>query len=317
MALNMLDPYIRAERTPPTVTALGVRLCSAYGVGPEAFGCKGNEYHKSGFHRSRAYILNSSQSPYGANDYSVRGARNLGGRADNCSAFDFTPADWGSEANRRAMMEITKNLHDAAVRRDPRVTRDWFEFAGTLDGKTVVTFYADGGEFKQPFDISHLDHVHGSGYRDAVDNDHTGLGDVILGVSGGEGDEDMSFEPMPLNPDRTVHNIPPADAGLADPRSTWLNVTAELFASDPRAALRVWIGDGGGAMAALPGYPDGLLKLESCKTISVRLPKGTRVLSFIRMAVDAQGHIVSADKGTPFLGPISVAYERGPRGQVL
>jgi hypothetical protein len=311
MPLNTNDPRYVAEKTPASLTALGARLKTHFGVGRDAFGAKGNTVHYSGFHRSRNWIYFSPDSRYGTSDYSVQGTRNHGGDPDNVSAFDLTPATWGTADNRAKMRLITKRLHDAAVRRDPRL-KNWFEFAGTLDGLTVVTFYANGGGFKSPFDPTHRDHLHGSGYRDNIEDDHTGLADIITGVAASGEDDDMSFGPTQLGPDETTHPIPPAGGGAADPRDTWLNMAAELWGG--KAGVRVWIGPGNGSMQPLPGYADGLVLLESNKTVSVQLPDNTRILSFKRYAVDATGKVVApTEELRPWAGPIGVCYERGAR----
>jgi len=229
MSLNMNDPYLRAERQPPSILALGTRLKQAYGVGADNFGCKGNEYHYSGYHRSRNFLLYSDSGNGG--DYSTQGSKNQGGNGDNCCGWDLTPGVWGTSDNRRKMIEITKRLRAAARANDPRLAA-YYEFAGTEDGSHVVTFYAQGGEAKDPFDSSHLDHVHGSKFRSMADNDDTGVGDIILGIGGvGEDDEMGStyiggIVPFDANPDDPFNvNVGIVEAGIADPRPAWLEFT--------------------------------------------------------------------------------------------
>jgi hypothetical protein len=318
MALNMNDPYIRAERQPASLVALGVRLKAHYGVGADNFGIKGNEYHTSGFHRSRNWILNSVQGS-GSGDYSVRGSRNMGGGADNDAAFDITPGVWGTAENRRLMVELTKRVYDAAVRRDPRVTANWYEFAGTLDGKTVVTFYADGGGFKSPFDSSHLEHLHGSGYRDTIEKDHTGLGDVLLGV-GGEDEDDMgaSFGPQDIklyDADLDFHlnvtslTIPPVQGGAADPRPCWLNFCNDT--GEPYG-LRIWYTTGNEGYSPFPQTANGQLVLRSGQRWSVEIPKGTGGLSIARQAVNSDGKAVAPTAELrAYSGHLTLAIERG------
>lgn len=180
MPLSPSDRYYRAEATPASISQLGAGLRTAYAQPADAFGAKGNTVHTSGYHRSRAWILHSPDSRYGASDYSVRQALDLGGSDDDVSAFDFTPADWGSTRNRQLMVDLTARVHTAAKARDPRLA-NLREFAGTLDGRTVVTFNCADGSFKTPFDPSHLDHVHGSFWRSRAANDHAGLLAVLLG----------------------------------------------------------------------------------------------------------------------------------------
>lgn len=313
MALNMNDPYLRAERQPPTLVALGVRLKAAYGVGADNFGIKGNEYHYSGFHRSRNFLFNSDSGNGG--DYSTSGVRNRGGNADNNSAFDFTPGVWGTPANRAAMIVLTKRLRAAARANDRRLD-DWYEFAGTEDGVHVVTFYAQGGAAKTPFDSSHLDHIHGSCYRDAADNNHTGLGDVLLGV-GGEDDDEMgaSFGPIEIQREGiTSLTIPPVQAGIADPRPAWANFCNAT--GDMDYGLRVWCSVGE-ANHWLPLFgTNGLVKLAGAQRVGVALPKGCSGLDIRRWGLNAGGTLVdpSSPDAIVYDGHLTLAIERGAVG---
>jgi hypothetical protein len=180
MPISANDPRYRAEYEPAQIRAMRQPLCSAYGQPNTAFGCKGNLVHYSGYHRSYNWIVNSPDSRYRLNDYSVRNSLDTAGDRNACAAFDLTPGPWGSTLNRRRMREITGRVHAAAKARDPRL-RALREFAGTLDGRTVVAFNCSDGSFKSPFDSSHLDHVHGSFWRSRAGWDHTGIINIILG----------------------------------------------------------------------------------------------------------------------------------------
>lgn len=184
MAISALDPYYRAETTPVSVYRIGAALCAAYNQPDNAFGAKGNLAHASGYHRSRAWVLHSVDSRYGSDDYSVFKPLDRGGADNDVSAFDFTPGVWGTADNRRRMVEITARVYTAAKAGDPRLS-NLREFAGTLDGRTVVTFNCADGSLKGPFDSSHLDHVHGSFWRSSAANDHAGIIEVMLGAPKG------------------------------------------------------------------------------------------------------------------------------------
>lgn len=190
MPLSRNDPAFIAETTPRTIAAMERPLCEAFGVGVEAFGSKGNLTHYSGYHRSRRWILTSPDSRYGSGDYSVRHAADLSGDPDWISAYDFTPGAWGTVENRRRMRLITGRVYAAAKARDPRLA-NLREFAGTLDGRTVVTFNCSDGSLKAPFDSSHLDHIHGSVWRSRAADDHTGIVEVMLGIPPTTGDHDV------------------------------------------------------------------------------------------------------------------------------
>ncbi len=309
--LDMSDPYLEAEQQPPSIMALGNRLRSAYGVGADNFGCKGNSYHYNGFHRSRNYLL----GPNGPGpDYSTSGSKNQGGDGDNCSAFDFTPGEWGTADNRAKMIELTGRLRAAARANDPRLAA-YYEFAGTEDGVHVVTFYAQGGQDKTPFDSSHLDHIHGSKYRSMADSDDTGLGDVMLGVTpAGEEDEHMSMGAIVLGPTETNISVPGGAAGGGD-RQKWLAVCNETaMGTDgkrPAYALRVVATTGNNSWTAVFKDANGSLtmlpKFDSGKVYGFPLPVGVRAINVVRAPIGTDGKVY--DPETPASVPAdSVVY---------
>lgn len=179
------DTWYRAEIVPASIAGVGQALCAAYGVPADHFGAKGNTSHTYGYHRSRAWILNSGYSNYHGSDYSIQLAADKTGDPNWVSAFDFTPADWGTTDNRNKMIVLTKRLLTAAQAHDPRVA-PLREFAGTLDGKTVVTYDLSRNAFKSPFDSTHLDHLHGSLFRSMAASNLSGLVAVLLGQGGRE-----------------------------------------------------------------------------------------------------------------------------------
>lgn len=198
MAVSASDPAYRAEVTPPAIGALGVRLCSAWGVGATAFGSRGNLQHTNGYHRSRRYNL-----VHAPGNYSIQLAADRGGDENWVSAFDFTPDVWGTAANRSKMTIITKRMRAAARARDPRI-RTLREFAGTEDGHNVVTIDMQTGGDRTPFDSSHLDHGHGSILRMYAADDHTGIFEVMAGIpAGGESEMDVN-DPIPGVPGLTL-----------------------------------------------------------------------------------------------------------------
>lgn len=320
MPLNENDPRYRAEVTPQAIRNMEVPLCSAYGVGLDAFGAKGNTTHLSGFHRSHNWLISSPDSRYGFNDYSIQGSRNQGGNWDWVSAFDFTPGAWGSVDNRNKMITITKRVRAAARANDHRLA-DLYEFAGTEDGHTVVTFYGQGGGSKTPFDSSHLDHVHGSFWRDGAANDHSGLLAVMLGTVPDLEDEDdmgQSFGPIEIQREGTTSLcIPPVQQGIADPRQAWLNICND---GGPYA-LRLWLSDGanwhpipegtvmrdeGGTLTKVG--PDGLLTCMNGKRYSFQLPAGTSCVSITRRS--CVGDVATGEPLPPFAGHLTVCVER-------
>ena len=182
MTVNPNDIYYRREIVPPALHAIGPPLCAVYGVSAINFGDRGNLSHTYGYHRSRDFILRSPDSTRGKSDYSIQLGADKGGDDRWVSAFDFTPGAWGTADNRAKMRTLTQRLLDAARARDPRVA-ELREFAGTLDGKNVVTYDLTTMSFKAPFDSTHLDHLHGSIFRGMAASDHGGIVSVLLGAS--------------------------------------------------------------------------------------------------------------------------------------
>lgn len=180
MVINMNDPRILAEWDPPTIKAVGAALRGAYGTSADAVGIRGNNVHNSGYHRSENWIRNSPDSRDHDADYSLQGSLNVSADRNAVCALDFTPGSWGTSENRRRMIELTTRMRNAALAHDPRLS-NVFEFAGTLNGSSVVTFRCSDGAARSPFDSSHLDHCHISFYRARALNNHDGVTAVLLG----------------------------------------------------------------------------------------------------------------------------------------
>lgn len=317
MPLSTRDPYYKAEVVPESIDDMAAPLCSAYGVGAGAFGAKGNLVHTSGYHRSRDWVLNSKDSKYKSRDYSVQRELDKQGDPDWISAFDFTPGDWGTAENRRRMIEITKRMRAAARRNDPRLA-DLFEFAGTEDGKTVITFYCQGGEAKAPFDLSHLDHIHGSFYRGRAANNHRGVIEVMLGLEDNDMGDTYIGGIIPLDAtaaDPFNVNVGIVGGGAADPRPAWMNFTndgPELY-----AVRAVWTtGDNNYKplefrnVAGNYGYAGTVFKKGVRGT--VQLPENCVSVALSRQAVDVDGMPMEPDTDNPVKGKyIGFAIERG------
>lgn len=318
MALSPTDPYYRAEAVPQSIEDMAAPLCRAYGVPADAFGDKGNVYHDYGYHRSRAWIFNSPDSRYGYSDYSVQTSRDRAGDQNWISAFDFTPGAWGTQDNRQKMITLTKRMRAAARAYDPRLA-DLREIAGTEDGRTVVTFKAQGGADLSPFDSSHLDHLHGSFWRDSAANNHQGIVDVLLGTGGDEDDMGQSTPPIEiLKGEPTSLTLVGTEDSGADPRSQWLRLANDTFGHD--YALRIVAGNGAGGFRGLG--PDGSVFaiFKSGVKWSVQLNKGETLVSIVRCGIDSTGKaVMPASDGTlpegvtpPFNGSLTCVIERGP-----
>ncbi|SCL43144.1 hypothetical protein GA0074692_6783 [Micromonospora pallida] len=146
------EPYWGREITTPEVDWLGDELCRRTGRPRSACGTKGDNRHLGGAHRSQEWI---KWSKYCTNrSYTVQSGLTAE-QERHLAGIDFVPGEWGSDRNRRLMVEQTGRLVDALVSGRLAGVR---EVIGTLDGRTVVGVRADGSTFSS--DDSHLDHWH-------------------------------------------------------------------------------------------------------------------------------------------------------------
>jgi hypothetical protein len=162
----------QAEYVTPAMDQLANRLRSFYGVGPALIGCKGDNNHLSGYHRSRRWTEESvycTNRTYG-NTYPLDAAASTS-LEDALRAYDIQgmPDQVRWDFNHRL---------DAAVRAGmlPAVAQWW----GTFDGQTVV-----GWSYGKPSvaDSTHLFHTHISIWTGYVNNFQQMqlLGDIITG----------------------------------------------------------------------------------------------------------------------------------------
>lgn len=173
MALSTERWWIR-EIEPPNLAALTEDLRTHYGVTRSLIGCKGDENHLRGYHRSREWILNSEYSRDGASDYSVTSALDKTGDARWLSAMDFQTKGGVPE-----LIEVCKRL-DAAVKADrlPQI-REWY---GNADGDKVVDGWDNLRDRAASSDTSHLWHLHISFFRSRANWDHSLLYKILTGV---------------------------------------------------------------------------------------------------------------------------------------
>jgi hypothetical protein len=167
------EPWWDAEKQPATIKTLCDRIRARYGLAANAVGSKGDNApgHMRGYHRSRAWLLNSI---YCTNRlYSVvetEGNRS-GGDDDWLAATDFTLPD-------SILLPMCRRL-DAAVRagRLEKIT-EWY---GNVDGDTRVDGYNNIKDRVATSDSSHLWHLHLSFDRGRAGEDHTDLYDILTG----------------------------------------------------------------------------------------------------------------------------------------
>ncbi len=202
------DPYYLAEEVPTNLRALGVRLREHFKVPAINIGFKGDTAHLRGYHRSRAFLLNS---PYATNrGYSVVEAGNGGGDPDWVSAIDISLPD-------RDLLPMCKRL-DAAVRAGKlEKVSEWY---GNLGGDTRVDGYDNIHNRVATSDRSHLWHCHMSFIRGRANDDHTDVFNVLAGITATtdtEEEDDMTPDtrvPVPKDIPQYLGTFVPTDAWL-------------------------------------------------------------------------------------------------------
>jgi len=166
------ESWWNQEYQPASLAAFCERLRAHFGVAANALGSKGDEFHLSGYHRSRAWIVNSRWSSYGWGDYSVQDAADQGGDENWLCAVDFTPGDAAT------MIAVSQRLAAAVqVGRCPQL-REWY---GNVDGDQWVDGWDLLAGRAATSDSSHLWHIHMSFLRDRAGDDHANLFAILTG----------------------------------------------------------------------------------------------------------------------------------------
>jgi hypothetical protein len=249
------------------------------------------------------------------------------GDAAHDPASDHTPHDfrgWGSQIvtaadfpNRPDLgLDAHQVLDDIRRSRDPRVKY------GISNGQQFSSYAQDGYApwVWRPYYSSNGDRHYTHGHLSVVGDaraDGTQPWQTIgaKAVESMEDDEDMgaSFGPIPIEREGyTSLTLPPVNAGVADPRQTWLNVCNDVGAT-PVYGLRVWYTPGNESWAPLPGTNGGLLALRSGQRFSQQLPDNTACVSISRQAIDGDGNVVVPSEALPaYAGHLTCAFERGP-----
>lgn len=146
---------------------LSLRELAAYwnDQGGTVLGIVGDAGHTHGYHIGKDRIYDGSGPGSGANDYSVKLARDKAGLTNAAAAIDLGRLD-GSLANLRT---FSVWLVDQATR-NRTAYRDVREIIYSPDGKTVWRFDGQDGRTRTgpgQGDDTHLTHTHISWYRDS------------------------------------------------------------------------------------------------------------------------------------------------------
>lgn len=206
-----LDATWFAESVPPELDWLRIAVRAWLDLDVADLGIKGSESHRSGYHRSRAWLLAHGQ----ADDYSLDDPRDADGGDDNwlCALDVSLPTAVLIAACQRLMAaSIAGTL--------PPQVREWF---GTVDGVTV-TGWDTVDDAEADSDPSHLSHLHLGLFRSMVDE--PGMAEALLALIVGE--ERMSSFIFNISGGREVHFAREVAAG----NGAWLVVLLRGAQSD-------------------------------------------------------------------------------------
>jgi hypothetical protein len=165
------EPQWAAEFIPPNLRILVTRLQAFYDLGWTHIGCKGDNRHLRGYHRSRNWILASDYCTNRTYSVSRTVGDRSGGNGDWLCALDAT-------IPRAPLLAACQRL-DAAVRAGKlEKLTEWY---GNTDGDDRVDGYDNISNQVATSDDSHLWHLHLSFDRGRADEDHTDLYEILTG----------------------------------------------------------------------------------------------------------------------------------------
>lgn len=165
------EPWWNAERPAPAIVKLAKDLAQFYGAPMHNFGIRGDIFHLAGYHRSRAWVLNSEYNTGGKYSVSRTTGDAHGGDPNHCCALDI-------QLSRDKLVAMCKRL-DAAVRagRLEKIT-EWY---GTFGDDDRVDGYDNIANRSATSDKSHLWHLHISFDRGSANRDHADLYKILTG----------------------------------------------------------------------------------------------------------------------------------------
>jgi len=201
------DTWYKAEIIPPNLASLRAELLAKFNLKQDAIGIRGNpETHFRGYHRSRAFILNSPACT--DRTYSINAQVNKGGDPNWVAAMDISlPHD--------LLLVVCKRL-DVAVRAGKcEKVLEWY---GNLNGDTRVDGYDNIANEVASSDSSHLWHLHFSVARSLANADHSDLFNILTGTTPPAPPPSPTQAVRIYEPDstRTVETVVPAGSGITD-----------------------------------------------------------------------------------------------------
>jgi hypothetical protein len=165
------EPWWRDEYIPPNLKILCERLQAFYGVGWTHIGCKGDNNHLRGAHRSRAWIKKSIYCTDRLYTVSRTSGDRSGGDSNWLAGMDATiPNDKLIAACRRLDEAVRAGLLE-------KIT-EWY---GNDDGDNRVDGYDNIANRVASSDASHLWHLHLTFDRGRANEDHTDVYEILTG----------------------------------------------------------------------------------------------------------------------------------------
>lgn len=222
-------------------------------------------------------------------------------------------------------LDSRKVLDDIRRSKDPRVKygismgQMYSSYGVTKNGVYIPPFtWRDYSGSDGHFTHGHLSVV-GDSRADGTQPWATIGAPAAAGAREDEDDMGASFGPIEIKTEGvTSLNIPPVQAGAADPRPAWLNLHNDTMDGEHAYyALRIWISKGNGVFEPLPTADhQGHLALKSGWRFTVELPKGTSCISIMRRAVQYTGDAIEAiteptASDPAYGGQLTLCIERG------
>jgi hypothetical protein len=201
------DPWYKQEIVPEGLAVLQVKLRAHFKVGAMAIGCRGNpETHFRGYHRSRAFILNSPRCT--DRGYSVTAEVNKGGNPNWVSGMDMT-------LPKAVLLAVCQRLNAAVLSGKMEKVLEWY---GNLDGDTRVDGYDNIANRVASSDSSHLWHLHFSVARAHANDNHDDLFYVLTGTEpvAPPAKDSQAVRIHDPNSLRVVETIVPAGSGITN-----------------------------------------------------------------------------------------------------